>query len=130
MAYSRFKALKMKLSNDSWLTLPYSLYQVSYANESRTYTMMSGKTTETVLGYRKQIRGRLDYVPQETVQAFNQQVLEGGYQLIEYIDTDGETKQDYFKVEPFSPTVMIFRDNQPMWHDMSLAMTSQEVFNV
>lgn len=119
------KALKFKNGN-TWISF-FAWYEITNESLNKEYTMASGKIVEDYVGFRKRITAEVDCVPQDVLTAFNSLVKQG-FTQVQYIDDDGSTKTQYFKVQPFSPTVLKYDAlNNPIWHNCVIEMEAQSV---
>lgn len=119
------KALKFK-NGANWISF-FAWYEITNENINKTYQMASGKIVEDYIGYRKRITAEVDSVPQDILTAFNSLVKQG-FTEVKYIDDDGIEKTDYFKVQPFSPSVLKYdSQNKPIWHNCIIEMEAQNV---
>ena len=84
--------------------------EVGAEEESKTVTMASGKTVKDILGYRTNITAVWDWIPAD----------------LEY-PAPGGNGAGFFSIEYPTLSVFCYRSGIPVWHDMTLSMTAQEV---
>lgn len=94
---------------------------------STSTTMASGKTVKDVVGYRRTITAKWDYVPAASITALLGLLRQGGFFSVEYTDPeDGETS-GVFDISPPTLDIFAYRGGAPIWHNVTLTMTAQEV---
>ena len=89
-------------------------------------TMASGKVVRDVIGFRANVRAAWDWVPADTIKALNALLRQGGFFQVTYPTPDGE-KTESMTVSFPTMDVFTYRDGVPMWHNITLTMSSQEV---
>lgn len=89
-------------------------------------TMASGKVVRDVIGFRPNVRAQWDWVPADTIKALNSLLQQGGFFQVTYPTPDGE-KTESMTVPFPSMDVFTYRNGIPMWHNITLTMTAQEV---
>ena len=114
------------LDGASSVTLPRCRPVLTYQDETITSKMASKKMVEDVVGLRPVLQAAYGYVPAEDMAKLNTLVLEGGYHRVEApgIGGDIDTK---FKISPPSYEVFKYVSGVPMWCNVSLTLTAQEV---
>lgn len=100
--------------------------EVGAEEESKTVTMASGKTVKDILGYRAKITAVWDWFPAELVTELLNLLKSGAFLWVEYPAPDG-SGAGFFSIEYPTLSVFCYRDGIPVWHDMTLSMTAQEV---
>lgn len=100
--------------------------EVGAEEESKTITMASGRTVKDILGYRSKVTAVWDWIPVETVTRLLQMLRGGDFLWVEYPSPTG-TASGYFEIEYPSLNVFCYRAGEPVWHNMTLSMTAQEV---
>ena len=88
--------------------------------ESKEAVMASGKTVRDVLGWR-------EWVPAGLLTQLVPLVRGGSFVQIEYPDATGATAAGTFAVEIGSQKIFKFVDSVPMWYNVELTATAQEV---
>lgn len=89
-------------------------------------TMASGKVVRDVIGFRPNVRAQWDWVPADTIKALNSLLQQGGFFQVTHPTPDGE-KTESMTVPFPSMDVFTYRNGVPMWHNITLTMTAQEV---
>lgn len=89
--------------------------------------MASGKRVAEVIGCRIIINADWDYVPAATMAALTTMLRKGLFFTVGYPDPDGTDKSGAFSITIPSSGIFKFVSGVPMWHGVSLVMTSQEV---
>ena len=108
------------------VTMPRCRLVVGSIDESITKKMASGKLVEDIVGHRQTISAIYGYVPAADIVSLNQIVLEGGFHRVTAPGIDGMIDAK-FKVSP--PTYEVFKyiRGEPMWSNVQLLLTAQEV---
>ena len=89
-------------------------------------TMASGKVVRDVIGFRPTVRADWDWVPADTIKALNSLLQQGGFFQVTHPTPDGE-KTESMTVPFPNMEVFAYRNGVPIWHNISLTMTAQEV---
>jgi len=121
------KLLKVQKADSTWLELPFCYYTVTPQTEYKEYTMQSGINRKQNIGIRIKITGSIDYISQTDLTAFNTIARTGGYHVVQYVDELGVTSQGNFTIKPFAPTLFAYKNNAPVWHNVSIDMVAQGV---
>ena len=100
--------------------------EVGAEEESKTVTMASGKTVKDILGYRAKVNAVWDWIPADLVTELLNLLKTGAFLWVEYPAPDG-SGAGFFSIEYPTLSVFCYRDGIPVWHDMTLSMTAQEV---
>lgn len=100
--------------------------EVGAEEESKTVTMASGKTVKDILGYRAKVTAVWDWIPANLVTELLNLLKTGAFLWVEYPAPDG-SGAGFFSIEYPTLSVFCYRDGIPVWHDMTLSMTAQEV---
>ena len=108
------------------VTLPRCRPVLTYQDETISATMASGKIVEDVVGMRPVIQAAYGYIPAADMAALNAMVLEGGFHLVEAPGI-GADLGGKFKISPPSYEVFKYVAGAPMWCNVSLTLTAQEV---
>lgn len=94
---------------------------------STSTTMASGKIVKDIVGYRRIVTAEWDYVPAASITALLGILRQGGFCTVQYTDPeDGETS-GVFDIDPPALDIFAYRGGAPIWHNVSLTMTAQEV---
>ncbi len=94
--------------------------------ESKSVKVSGGKIKEEMIGFRPSLIMSWDWVPDETIKGLCALLRTGTLFRVKYPDVDGEGER-IFKVSYPKPTIFAFRGGVPVWHDVRLSMTAQEV---
>lgn len=100
--------------------------EVGAEEESKTVTMASGKTVKDILGYRTNITAVWDWIPADLVTELLNLLKTGAFLWVEYPAPDG-SNAGFFSIEYPTLSVFCYHSGIPVWHDMTLSMTAQEV---
>lgn len=100
--------------------------EVGAEEESKTVTMASGKTVKDILGYRTNITAVWDWIPADLVTELLNLLKTGAFLWVEYPAPDG-SNAGFFSIEYPTLSVFCYHNGIPVWHDMTLSMTAQEV---
>lgn len=96
--------------------------------EYEEVTMVSGKRVMDVRGYRDGFSAHWDWFPATALNSVLSRIRAGGYFRVDYPSDDGTDATGYFKIEQSSGTTIFkFVDGVPMWHDVTLQFTAQEL---
>lgn len=102
--------------------------EVGAEEESKTVTMASGKTVKDILGYRAKVTAVWDWIPADLVTELLNLLKTGAFLWVEYPAPSGNGA-GFFSIEYPTLSVFCYRDGIPVWHDMTLSMTAQEVIS-
>ena len=108
------------------VTMPRCRPTLSLEDESITATMASGKMVEDIIGTRLVLSASYGYVPAADLLTLQRIVREGGFHRVTAPGVDGDIDA-MFKVEPPSFEVFKYIDGVPMWCNVKLKLTAQEV---
>lgn len=101
---------------------------ISYggAVEEKKTQMASGKIVTDIIGFRGTVKAVWDWVPAETIRALNALLRQGGFFDVTHPTPDGEVTE---KMTVSFPTmeVFTFRRGMPVWHSVTLDMSTQKV---
>ena len=100
--------------------------EVGAEEASKTVTMASGKTVKDILGYRAKITAVWDWFPAELVTELLNLLKTSAFLWVEYPSPDGNSV-GFFSIEYPTLSVFCYKNGVPVWHDMTLSMTAQEV---
>lgn len=116
------------LDEASSVTLPRCRPTLSYQDETISATMASGKMVEDIVGMRPVIKASYGYIPAVDMAKLHTFVLEGGFHKVEAPGIDGSIT-GLFKISPPSFEVFRYIAGEPMWCNVSLTLTAQEVIS-
>ena len=108
------------------VTLPRCRPVLSYQDETISAKMASGKMVEDVVGLRPVLQASYGYIPAEDMAKLNAMVLEGGFHRVEAPGIGADLGGN-FKITPPSYEVFKYINGEPMWCNVSLTLTAQEV---
>lgn len=100
--------------------------EVGAEEESKTVTMASGKTVKDILGYRAKVTAVWDWIPAVLVTELLNLLKTGAFLWVEYPAPSGNGA-GFFSIEYPTLSVFCYKNSVPVWHDMTLSMTAQEV---
>ena len=100
--------------------------EVGAEEESKTVTMASGKTVKDILGYRAKVTAVWDWIPAALVTELLNLLKTGAFLWVEYPAPSGNGA-GFFSIEYPTLSVFCYKNSVPVWHDMMLSMTAQEV---
>ena len=100
--------------------------EVGAEEESKTVTMASGKTVKDILGYRAKVTAVWDWIPADLVTELLNLLKTGVFLWVEYPAPSGNGA-GFFSIEYPTLSVFCYKNSVPVWHDMTLSMTAQEV---
>lgn len=110
------------------ITMPRTkTLEVGGAYESKEAVMASGKTVRDVLGWRTELTAHWEWVPAGLMAQLVALARGGAFVTVEYPDPSGAAASGTFSVEIGSQKVFKFVDGAPMWYDVELTATAQEV---
>jgi len=90
-------------------------------------TMASGRKVRDIVGYRPAFKANWDWVPASTLTTLLTLIRSGTYLYIEYPDPVDGDSAGFFDVSYPTPAIFMFINGEPMWHNVSLTFTGQEV---
>lgn len=100
--------------------------EVGAEEVSKTITMASGKTVKDILGYRVKITAVWDWIPANLVTDLLDLLKTGAFLWVEY-PSPNKSGAGFFSIEYPTLSVFCYKNGIPVWHDMTLSMTAQEV---
>lgn len=100
--------------------------EVGAEEGSKTVTMASGKTVKDILGYRAKVTAVWDWIPADLVTELLNLLKTGAFLWVEYPAPSGNGA-GFFSIEYPTLSVFCYKNSVPVWHDMTLSMTAQEV---
>lgn len=89
-------------------------------------TMASQKLVKDYVGWRVTIKAQWEWIPAATLTALIQSVKSGRYLPISYPTPNGDASGN-FKVTIGNQKIFKFKNGEPMWYNVSLTATGQEV---
>ena len=95
--------------------------------ESKETTMASGKIVRDVLGWRTELTANWEWVPAGLLVQLVPIARSGEFVTIQYPDSTGEDASGVFSIEIGEQKVFKFVDGEPMWYNVQLTATAQEV---
>ena len=100
--------------------------EVGAEEVSKAITMASGKTVKDILGYRVKITAVWDWIPANFVTDLLDLFKTGAFLWVEY-PSPNKSGAGFFSIEYPTLSVFCYKNGIPVWHDMTLSMTAQEV---
>lgn len=100
--------------------------EIGGIDESIESTMASKKLVKDYIGWRETITASWEWVPADTITALVLAVKSGRYLPIEYPTPNGDASGN-FKVTIGNQKIFKFKNGEPMWYNVSLTATAQEV---
>lgn len=88
--------------------------------------MANKKWVKDYIGWRVELKANWEWVPEDTLKAVIQSVKSGRYLPIKYPTPNGDASGN-FKVTIGDQKIFKFKNGAPMWYNVSLAATAQEV---
>lgn len=95
--------------------------------ESKETTMASGKIVRDVIGWRTEITAEWEWVPAGLLSQLVPIARSGQFVTIQYPDSTGADTSGVFSIEIGDQKVFKFVDGVPMWYNVQLTATAQEV---
>ena len=95
--------------------------------ESKETTMASGKIVRDVIGWRTEITAEWEWVPAGLLAQLVPIARSGEFVTIQYPDSTGEDASGVFSIEIGEQKVFKFVNGEPMWYNVELTATAQEV---
>ena len=120
---------EIKISKGSVSVTMPKIRDISVGGEevATTTTMASGRTVKDIVGFRRTITAKWDYVPATTITSLLSMLRGGGFYTVSYYDPeDGETSGT-FEIDTPTMEVFAYRGGAPIWHNVTLSMTAQGV---
>ena len=120
--------LKIYTTENNYLLLPKTK-QLTLGGEmvAKEVTMVSGRKVQYVQGFRPTFSATWDYFPNDLLAELISLLRIGGYFKVAYPDQDGSVKEGYFSITYPNTGVFMFRNHIPIWHNITLNFSSQEV---
>lgn len=95
--------------------------------ESKETTMASGKIVRDVIGWRTALTAEWEWVPAGLLAQLVPIARSGQFVTIQYPDSTGDDTSGVFSIEIGEQKVFKFVDGVPMWYNVQLTATAQEV---
>lgn len=101
--------------------------EVGGAYESKESTMASGKIVRDIIGWRTELSAEWEWVPAGLLAQLVPIARSGEFVEIQYPDSDGNDASGIFTIEIGSQKIFKFVNGIPMWYNVELTATAQEV---
>lgn len=101
--------------------------EIGGSYESKETTMASGKIVRDVLGWRTELTATWEWVPAGILAQLVPIARSGEFVSIQYPDSTGEDAQGSFSIEIGNQKIFKFVSGEPMWYNVELTATAQEV---
>ena len=95
--------------------------------ESKETTMASGKIVRDVIGWRTALTAEWEWVPAGLLAQLVPIARSGQFVTIQYPDSIGTYTSGVFSIESGEQKVFKFVNGEPMWYNVQLTATAQEV---
>lgn len=95
--------------------------------ESKETTMASGKIVRDVIGWRTELTAEWEWVPAGLLAQLVPIARSGQFVTIQYPDSTGADTSGVFSIEIGEQKVFKFVNGEPMWYNVQLTATAQEV---
>lgn len=95
--------------------------------ESKETTMASGKIVRDVIGWRTKLTAEWEWVPAGLLAQLVPIARSGEFVTIQYPDSTGADASGIFSIEIGEQKVFKFVNGEPMWYNVELTATAQEV---
>lgn len=95
--------------------------------ESKETTMASGKIVRDVIGWRTELTAEWEWVPAGLLAQLVPIARSGEFVTIQYPDSIGTDTSGVFSIEIGEQKVFKFVNGVPMWYNVQLTATAQEV---
>lgn len=95
--------------------------------ESKETTMASGKIVRDVIGWRTELTAEWEWVPAGLLAQLVPIARSGEFVTIQYPDSTGEDASGVFSIDIGEQKVFKFVNGEPMWYNVELTATAQEV---
>lgn len=95
--------------------------------ESKETTMASGKIVRDVIGWRTELTAEWEWVPAGLLTQLVPIARSGEFVTIQYPDSTGSDASGVFSIEIGEQKVFKFVNGAPMWYNVELTATAQEV---
>lgn len=101
--------------------------EVGGSYEAKEATMASGKIVRDVLGWRAEIRATWEWVPAGLLSQLVPIARSGEFVPVQYPDANGEDTTGIFSIDIGNQKIFKFVEGSPMWYNVELTATAQEV---
>lgn len=95
--------------------------------ESKEITMASGKIVRDIIGWRTELTAEWEWVPAGLLAQLVPIARSGEFVTIHYPDSTGADASGVFSIEIGEQKVFKFVHGDPMWYNVQLTATAQEV---
>lgn len=110
------------------LTMPRTkTLEIGGSYESQEATMASGKIVRDVLGWRIELTATWEWIPADLLAKIVQLSRSGKFVEITYPDSSGQAASGLFAIEIGNQKIFKFVNGEPMWYNVELSATAQEV---
>lgn len=101
--------------------------EIGGSYEAIETTMASGKVVRDIIGWRTELSATWEWVPAGLLAQLVPIIRQGSFVEIQYPDSTGEDVAAMFSVEIGNQKIFKFVDGEPMWYNVELSATAQEV---
>lgn len=101
--------------------------EVGGAYEAVETTMASGKVVRDIIGWRTELSATWEWVPAGLLAQLVPLARSGRFVEITYPDSTGDTETGNFTIEIGAQKIFKFVNGNPMWYNVELTATAQEV---
>lgn len=101
--------------------------EIGGAYESKEATMASGKIVRDIIGWRAEISATWEWVPAGLLSQLLPIARAGAFVEIQYPDSIGVDASGMFSIEIGNQKIFKFVNGAPMWYNVELTATAQEV---
>ncbi len=102
-------------------------FEIGGEVEAQESTMASGRIVKDIIGWRTRITASWEWVPAGLFAQLVPIARSGEFVTIQYPDSTGEDASGVFSIEIGEQKVFKFVDGVPMWYNIELIATAQEV---
>ena len=95
--------------------------------EAKEATMASGKIVKDIIGFRKTITASWEWFPADLMARIVEIARTGDFVNIEYPDSTGKVESGLFKITIGNQKVFKFINDSPLWYNVELSATTQEL---
>lgn len=95
--------------------------------EAKEATMASGKIVKDILGFRKTLTAIWEWFPADLMISIVEIARKGDFVNIEYPDSTGKVESGQFKITIGNQKVFKFVNGSPLWYNVELSATAQEL---
>lgn len=101
--------------------------EIGGSYEAKETTMASGKIVRDIIGWRVELSASWEWVPAGLLAQLVPVARSGEFVTIQYPDSTGSDASGAFSIEIGEQKVFKFVDGNPMWYNVELKATAQEV---